>query len=113
MSTSQEAAQNLNNWFAEAKRIYKQTDNFYISTKTILGGLHLAILPSLARYKFSIYTLGNIQDIQHIRTLFYEKNVFKTCCCSLCPINDPDNTVKISTEQNQLYSELKKSIQQM
>ena len=105
MLTSQEAAQNLNDWFAEAKRIYKQTDNFYISTKTILGGLHLAVLPSPERYKFSIYTFRNRQAVQHIRTLFTQRNVCKSCCCSLCPINDLYDTRAISTEQNQLSSD--------
>jgi hypothetical protein len=118
MLTSQEAAQSLNDWFVEAEKIYKQEGNFYISTKTMQIarpselngptniGLHLAVIQSPEHYKFSIYTLGNRKDVDHIRTLFKE-NVFKTCCCSLCPIADSDNTVRISTEQNQLYSDPK------
>ena len=99
----QQAGANLNEWFKQAANLYKQTeDNYYTSSKNILG-IHLSVLPNMVTNLFSIYSVGDEDNVTKLRKLYQEQNIFKTYCCSLCTIDEKDNAVIISQEQNQLY----------
>lgn len=101
--TIQQAGAKLNEWFKQAADLYKQTeDKYYTSSKNILG-IHLSVLPNMTTNLFSIYSVGDEDNVTKLRKLHQEENIFKTYCCSLCTIDEKDNAVIISQEQNQLY----------
>ena len=88
--------------FTRAHEIYDQTpDKFYISRKTI-NGVQLSVLPARDQYIFSSYSIGDDGDVEKLRAL-KAKGIHKTYMCTLCPIEEDDNAVVVSKEQNQLY----------
>lgn len=101
--TLQQASGKLKEWFKQAGVLYKQTiDNYYTSSKNILG-IHLSVLPNMTTNLFSTYSVGNEDDVKKLRKLNKDEKIFKSYCCSLCVIDEKDNAVIISREQNQLY----------
>ena len=91
--------------FDRAYTIYgqdqKNKGNFYISDGNLLG-LKMAVLPERDTFVFSTYCPANSKDYNKLRRL-YRQGVFKTYDCSLCTIQEPDNAILISNEQNQFY----------
>ena len=97
-----DAARKLPELFKTAGKIYDQSSGtIYRSDKTI-HGLHLAVLPYRDQYEFTTYSAGDKEDIQYLRSLLFSQQIFKTYDCSLCAIDDPNNAVIVSAEQNQL-----------
>jgi len=109
--TNDQAATKLPSLFMETNKLYSQTGKnatIYISKKTVLG-VHPAVLPIRQNNAFSVYSVGNDEDIIKLQELSRYKGIFKTYCCSLCPIDQEDNAVHISREQNQFYIDESKS----
>lgn len=98
--TINEAVDNLENLFMQSKNVYLQNnDTFYVSRESI-AGFNMAELPIRDKYIFSTYSIGDDDDVKKLRDL--DPGNFKTFSCDLCPIQEPDNAVIVSDDQNQL-----------
>jgi hypothetical protein len=95
----------LPEFFQRAYKIYgqdaKDKGNFYISDGNLFG-LKMAVLPERDTFVFSTYCPANPGDCAKLRRL-HREGVFKTYDCSLCSIQEPNNAILVSNEQNQFY----------
>lgn len=88
--------------FTTVNNIFTKTNNkMYISKKTI-AGFNLAVLPEKADWIFSTFDFGNNKDVHAIWELYYKEAHFKTVACDLCTIDQKNNLVVITDEQNKL-----------
>ena len=101
----EDVASNLPRYFRAAYDIYGQDEkhkgNFYISDGNLFG-LKMSVLPERDTVVFSTYCPANASDCQKLRQL-HTDGVFKTYDCSLCAIQEPNNAIVVSDEQNQFY----------
>lgn len=92
-------------FFKKAYKIYGQDigdkGNFYISDGN-LKGLKMAVLPERDTFVFSTYCPASMDDCYKLRRL-NRQNIFKTYDCSLCAIQERNNAILVSDEQNQFY----------
>ena len=101
----EEMADLLPAFFKKAYKIYGQDigdkGNFYISDGN-LKGLKMAVLPERDTFVFSTYCPASMDDCYKLRRL-NRQNIFKTYDCSLCAIQERNNAILVSDEQNQFY----------
>ena len=99
----------LPTFFKKAYTIYGQDignkGNFYISDGNLLG-LKMAVLPERDTFVFSTYCPASMDDCDKLRRLNLQ-NIFKTYDCALCAIQEPNNAILVSDEQNQFYVDKK------
>lgn len=98
-----EAAQKLPELFSLARKIYDQESGTMYSSNNTIHGLHMSVLPYRNTYEFTTYSAGDTEDVKLLRSLVKsDEKIFKTYDCSLCALQEDDNTIIVSQEQNQL-----------